>query len=278
MSPAPLGFLSLQSRYVVEGTLKSMAAMHVGSGLEGVNSDAAWMRDAAGIFIPGSSLRGVMRSTLERILQSVRPERGCVLFLTDSGSRCATACEAERTKLEKLPEAERLKKIYAGDLCDICLLFGSPLLASRLRVSDSRPGKAVEPQPRHGVGIDRDTETAREKIKFDFEALEAGPRFGFRIELENARPQDFALLGILLIEMQSTGLWVGGKKSRGLGHCVLEPEYRVSHFDNDGPFKLPEYLKTGQLKKFETKDFAARLAAAVSHYLEEASHVQAAGQ
>jgi CRISPR-associated RAMP protein (TIGR02581 family) len=279
MSPTPLGFLSLQSRYIIEGTLKTKAAMHLGSGREGVNTDAAWMRDSTGIFIPGSSLRGVLRSTLERILQAVKPDRGCVLFLDDSESGCATACEAVRTKLEKMDEEERLQRIYDGALCDICMLFGSPLLASRLRVSDARPEKAAEPQPRHGVGIDRDTETARDKIKFDFDALEEGPQFRFRIELENARPQDFALLGILFTEMQPAGgLWIGGKKSRGLGRCVLSPDYKVTYFDNGAAFKLADYLKAGQLKDLPQKDFAARLVKAISQYLEEASHVSSAGQ
>jgi CRISPR-associated protein Csm3 len=221
MSSAALGFASLQSRYVIAGTLATEAAMHVGSGIEGINTDSAWMRDSQGIFIPGSSLRGVLRSVLERMVQAVCPERGCVLFVEDSNLRCATASKAREQKLAEMSEADRLREIHDNNaLCDICLLFGSPLLASRLRISDARPEKQVEPQPRHGVGIDRDTETAQPKIKFDFEALEQGPRFSFHMEVENARTADFALLGILLAEMQTAGIWVGGKKSRGLGHGV----------------------------------------------------------
>jgi CRISPR-associated protein Csm3 len=278
MSSVSLGFAALHNRYVIDGTLATEAAMHVGSGDEGVNTDSAWMRDSQGIFIPGSSLRGVLRSVLERIVQAVCPERGCVLFIADSNPTCATASRTREQKLSDMPEADRFKEIEDnGALCDICLLFGSPLLASRLRISDARPEKTVEPQPRHGVGIDRDTETAHAKIKFDFEALERGPRFSFRMEIENARAADFALLGILLAEMQTAGIWVGGKKSRGLGHCRLA-DYKVSYFDGDGAFKLADYLMRRRLEDMPRKAFEDRLQSKISNYLEENRHVPATGQ
>lgn len=278
MSSVPLSFASLQNRYAIDCTLTTEAAMHVGSGTEGINTDSAWMRDSQGVFIPGSSLRGVLRSLLERMVQAVCPERGCVLFIENSNPRCATASQEREQKLLEMPESARLREIHDnGALCDICLLFGSPVMASRLRISDARLQKPAEPQPRHGVGIDRDTETAQPKIKFDFEVLEQGPRFGFRIEVENSTSADFALLGILLAEMQTAGIWIGGKKSRGLGHCKLA-DYEVSYFDAKGPFKLTDYLKQRKLADMPRKTFEDRLQSEISEYLKEREHVPAAGQ
>ncbi|MBM3749104.1 MAG: hypothetical protein FJW34_25345, partial [Acidobacteria bacterium] len=74
-----MGFLALENRYIVEGTLAAEAALHVGGGVS-EKTEAACFRDAAGLVIPGSSLRGVMRSTLERILQALPGKKGCVLF------------------------------------------------------------------------------------------------------------------------------------------------------------------------------------------------------
>jgi len=271
-----LGFLALDNRYVIEGRLVPDGAVHVGSGLAGADTDAAFMRDGSGPFVPGSSLRGVLRSTLERVMQAVDPGRGCVLFVVDSHPTCFTAMpDKKRKKLEDELEEDALnrKLFQENGLCDICRLFGSPLLASKLRVSDCRPVSKAVLEKRDGVGIDRDTETAREKIKFDFEALEQSTELSLRLEIENARDEDFALLAILLSEMQHSGICVGGKKSRGLGRCQLKSDFSVSCFDSKRGFPLKEFLKTGKLSP--AKNFAQTLSACLNTYLEEEKHASA---
>ena len=173
MAERAIGFLALENRYIVEGRLIAEGSIHVGSGFGSAETDATVVHDAGGYFIPGSSLRGVMRSTLERIMQQVRPGKTCVTFEKDEKSACLTA-NGKYEEFEKQHPNERdlAKTLLTTGLCDICKLFGSPYLASKLRIEDARrkAGRAL-PTVRHGVGIDRDTESAREHIKFDFEAL-----------------------------------------------------------------------------------------------------------
>ncbi len=265
MSSNTMGFLALRNRYVIEGYLKFDGGVHVGSGYEAGDSDAGFVRGAFArnkAFVPGSSLRGVMRSTIERIMKAAKPESTCVLFLrgVESHESCFTANPDELRKWKadwekrKVPiaqqEADFLELLGAGGQCDVCKLFGSPNMASKLKIDDCRLKEGGERAIRHGVGIDRDTETAAAKIKYDFETLDGAPRFQLRMQLENADQSDLALMGVLLHEMEHQGIYIGGKKSRGLGRCKLEKSYKVCYFDETN---LTTYLLSGKLA--EMKDF-----------------------
>jgi CRISPR/Cas system CSM-associated protein Csm3 (group 7 of RAMP superfamily) len=56
---------------------------------------------------------------------------------------------------------------------------------------------------RDGVGIDRDTETAAEGLKYDFEAVPSGTEFEFEMVIENASEAELgvALLGLREFEL-----------------------------------------------------------------------------
>jgi len=256
MAQRAIGFLALKNRYVIEGRLIADGSVHVGGGFASAQTDATTASDAAGYMIPGSSLRGVMRSTLERIMQGLRPGATCVTFEKDEKSPCLSA-NGQYEQIEKTMTERALAELLATTgLCDICKLFGSPYLASKLRVEDARWLKGRrEPAIRHGVGIDRDTESAREHIKFDFEALEPGTEgleFSFRLQLENADDTDFALLGIVLSEMKENGITVGGRRSAGLGRVKLAIG-KVQYFDDVKKF-LERDCKLAPLEKDFLKD------------------------
>ena len=267
MTSAP-GFLALANRYVIDGTLVSLAPLHVGGAPPNGESDAPFLRDSGGPYIPGSSLRGVMRSSLERILQGLGGHRGCVLFVKESHPSCLTD-EANREAFEKklkgsdTQKAEEVRRaVLNGGVCDVCALFGSPLVASKLRLDDCRlktPGRFTV---RDGVGIDRDTESARDRLKFNFEALEPGAEFTFSMQVENATAADFALLGIVLGELTGPGLDVGGKKSRGFGRVTLKADYGVTYFDD-----VRTFLGKGLLPG--TEEFRTRVQAELTRYLGE---------
>jgi CRISPR/Cas system CSM-associated protein Csm3 (group 7 of RAMP superfamily) len=76
-------FAELKNRYLIDCTLTSEAAIHVGSGEASNIADSAAQRQADRALIPGSSMRGTLRSLLERVVVSlglagrVKP---CVLF------------------------------------------------------------------------------------------------------------------------------------------------------------------------------------------------------
>jgi len=77
-------------------------------------------------------------------------------------------------------------------------------------------------QVRDGVAIDRDSERARDRLKYDFEVVPASATFNLEITLENATEQDLQILCVGLSEFVHGFGTIGGKRSRGLGACSLK--------------------------------------------------------
>ena len=134
-------------------------------------------------------------------------------------------------------------RFIAHHLCDTCKLFGAPVFAAKVRVSDlpCREPWVEMTEIRDGVGIDRDTETARAKIKFDLEVVPAQTTFMFRLDAENLTVRDLGLLCIGLQEFRAGLVPLGGRSTRGLGQCqlVLSDIYSVDLADPD---VLVQYL------------------------------------
>jgi CRISPR-associated RAMP protein (TIGR02581 family) len=236
----------LRNRFLFRGKLVLATALRLSSGRASDLTDAPLMRDRAGVpFIPGSSLRGALRSEVERVLGGVGAAarlRSCTLFVRDDApDACLTASRAKQEHLADLVQtgAPQAFAFLAGELCDVCRLFGSPVFASRLRIDDCRPetpsSLADKSVVRDGVGIDRDTGTARETIKFTFEVLESGPVFDFAMQAENLGPQGSSdrRLVQLVLGLLKQGLFVGGKRAAGLGRVQLKANsLKVSGFES----------------------------------------------
>ena len=77
-------------------------------------------------------------------------------------------------------------------------------------------------QIRDGVAIDRDSEKAKDRLKYDFEVVPTSAAFDLEIVLENATKQDLQLLCVGLSEFVHGFGVIGGKRSRGLGVACLE--------------------------------------------------------
>lgn len=258
-------FLELNNRYVLECSLRSDASLHVGTGLADDRTDAPLARMQGKPFLPGSSLRGTLRSHLERIVNSIRPERAHILFTECAAEVCVAGNETARDAYEQATN-EELKSMPAPALCPVCQLFGSTLQAARLKITDAVPVDATRltTVKRDGVGIDRDTETAADRIKYDFEVLETGAEFGFEMHLDNARNEDLAMLYVLLLELRR-GIDVGGKKSRGLGRVRLT-DYRVRYFDGGWGHDLLAYLES-DLKEASPEEFETRLKSSFTEWM-----------
>jgi len=164
-------------------------------------------------FLPGSSLKGVLRSGVEMLLRGLG-ERAC--HVTDQNDRC--------------------KK--ADDRCRACLLFGSTEGASVVLVEDGLPwppGAAEEERSqaargieerralRAGVGIDRQTGSVRVG-PFDYEVL-SGVRFYPTIRLRNAEPWQAGALAAGLELLDDGMLRLGWGTTKGLGRVRVEPRH-----------------------------------------------------
>jgi CRISPR-associated RAMP protein (TIGR02581 family) len=231
----------LRNRYIFEGLFEMETALHIGGGT-GISSSSdspVVLTPDQQPFIPGSSFKGSLRSTVEKLVPSLPKELGfssCALIeLTDEESAakfgqrdewpegvCPTIAQSDLSRLRRKFAGQRQEQEIVHNalrnLCDTCLLFGSPFAAARLSINDlyiSDWNGVIE--RRDGVAIDRDSEKAKDRLKYDFEVVPASARFNLKIVLENATQRDLALLCVGLSEFVHGFGAIGGKRSRGLG-------------------------------------------------------------
>ena len=222
-------------------------AWRIGSGKEGETmSDLGVMLDPNGQpILPGSSLKGKLRSTCETLSHALGLS-ACMLNHDASGVNCTSDVDyyqRVRNNYQKTLKQglnNRLQWIDSNT-CDVCQLFGSPVKAGRLWVSDGTLNEwASVVQVRDGVVIDRDSQTAVDGLKYDYEVIPPSSRFDLCVDLENPTNPDLALLGVALFEWHA-GSSVGGFTSRGLGRCHLE-DIKLVGVDMNKPDELLKFL------------------------------------
>lgn len=218
----------LKNRIILKGYLQLLTGLHIGCGraTEAGASDSPVIKDFLGRpFIPGSSFKGVLRSSIESFLRSLSSKEGKSLAcdITDN----ATLCITNERKKDIIKGIDPDRELWE-ESCWACQLFGSPWLASRLNILDM-PLADEEFRPelisiRDGVVIDRETETAAKGKKYDYEVVPAYTRFQLEIILENPAEYQMGLLVMGLDFLHKGVTLLGGNKSRGLGRAkvVLE--------------------------------------------------------
>lgn len=247
VAPAVGGACGLRSRTRVTAALVFETAWRIGSGREGeTTSDLGVARDPGGLpVLPGSSLKGRLRSTCEALAHALDLS-ACMLNRGASGVDCVSDVGYYPTVREEYRKASqqglesRLKWID-DHTCDVCKLFGSPVQAGRLRISDGTLLEwAAVVQVRDGVVIDRDSHTAVKRLKYDYEVVPPGSQFGLCVDLENAGDRDLALLGAALFDWHA-GSSIGGFTSRGLGRFRLK-EIKLLGVDLSDPTQRVRFL------------------------------------
>jgi CRISPR-associated RAMP protein (TIGR02581 family) len=235
-----------KNRLEITGTLTTVTALHIGVGhsTEPIGSDLPVLKDALGRpLIPGSSLKGALRSRLESFLRGIDP--------------ALARDPSELTGSEQVRVVNQIKNTYKDDDATltqklieatdwVSQVFGSPWLAGKVQIRDLpvvREAWFGQYQERDGVAIDRDTETAAEGKLYDFQVVPANTPFQFHAVVENAEAWELGLLAIGLHQLETEQIPLGGGRSRGLGVVRLEIG-AVYWFDSEGdPRRLLTYLQ-----------------------------------
>lgn len=235
----------LRNRYLFKGLLVMQTGLHIGGGRASLSpSDSPVVLTPTGHpFIPGSSFKGALRSTVEKLVPELPdsaklsscalielPEDQQIKETEQEGGPKSCPTVRQRGIVKVRREWEQKGKDYDMEqrdfpfLCNTCRLFGSPFAASRINANDlylASDEWAGGIQIRDGVAIDRDSETAKDGLKYDFEVVPASATFNLHIMLENATAMDLQLISIGLSEFVHGFAMIGGKRSRGLGACEL---------------------------------------------------------
>lgn len=244
----------MRKRYLFYGEVTAQTALHIGSGRGDLRTDATVVKElrdgSEEPFIPGSSFKGVLRSAVETLTVGLPSVQTCQL--TAGRSKCLSVDRERQEQVRAAQERQEseniLDKMILDRLCHTCRLFGSPFRAAKVFVRDLPLNKEKKTELlseiRHGVGIDRDTATAREGVKFDYEAVPSQNIFDCELIVESPDELDLPLLAVGLREMQLGQITLGGNTSRGVGRIQLKLS-RIVRVDLSGK-ALIDYLRNSQ--------------------------------
>ncbi|MEM1673523.1 MAG: CRISPR-associated RAMP protein Csx7 [Candidatus Bathyarchaeia archaeon] len=203
-------FERLERRIIISGTIEAVTPLHIGSGKPEVEIgevDLPVLRDPRGQpYIPGSSLKGRVRTEAEKIARKIGMD---VCDPPNVDSMCGS------------------KKSRVEDFCICCRIFGTAgkiSLASKVKFRDAYPLEGIERLlERTGIAIDRGTETVAKGALYTIEAVPAGAKFGLEIVADNLSDDELKLLKAALKSVEDSAL--GGSSTRGFGKVRITIDY-----------------------------------------------------
>ncbi|MDI6792576.1 MAG: RAMP superfamily CRISPR-associated protein [bacterium] len=236
------------------------------------------------VFIPGSSLKGVVRSYSERVLKTLKSQACNPLVapcnkdakVYEDYVKALQKSERQRGTPPSLPRQEEIKRFVEGKTsrqlpsvfpyalhCYACRTFGSTSLSSHTRIADAYPWKwemdedtrkeslsKIKTDVRTCVAIDRQTGAGKKTGLFDLEVVTAGTFYG-EILMRNFQIWQLALIGLTLQHIDEGYQQLGFGKSRGLGEVSLRiAKIEINNYDQLASKKKINGL--GQLDKDRT--------------------------
>lgn len=206
------------------------------------------------LYIPGSSMKGVVRSFVEKALRTIDDHNSwkwacptfekkkeedqdpnCAQLMKSNPEKCSIpqGNEEDKIRLEAgVLEKKEVKKegskneLASWDIyrmsCGACKLFGSTLLKGRLSFTDLLPpdGMKIETETRYGVAISRLSHAVAQG-PFEMEVAVSGT-FGGQVILENFEIWQMGVLAAALESMNQGQLKVGFGKNRGFGQVRVK--------------------------------------------------------
>ena len=194
-----------------------------------------WRGGKTTVYLPGSSLKGVLRSHCERIARSLATGRDGLAFACDPLDARASCSERLNRRSRDLNRDLSGQEAHA-ESCFICQLFGNTSLASHLRIEDAYPAASPRLEPRNGVAIDRVFGSVAVG-PFNFETVTEG-EFPTCIQVKNFTLAQLGLLALAIRDLQAGRIGLGFGKSRGLGQVTA----RVTRFTARYPARRPSDL------------------------------------
>ena len=196
-------------------------------------------------YLPGTSLKGVLRSHFERIARTLRPRSVCLPYFDPKRDDISVPVDEEKESFgcgyrSRNGEKDVASAAYA-DSCAACRLFGSLKFAGRFSIGDAYPLPDNRPtiESRNGVGIDRFTGGTVRGVLFDLQAV-VGGKFKAHVRLTNFEMWQLAGLNLLLADLRDEMIAVGSGRSRGMGRIRAEvTAFRLSYLGTaESPLSL----------------------------------------
>lgn len=190
--------------------------------------------DSGRPYLPGSSLKGVLRSRAEYIANSLNGSLGtCHLFAPQlrrhvdeetllayrrmpCGHRMSLRVADGERRGQPLPETARYR-----DACPACQLFGHTLLAGRISVTDFSAIDEPKTSENPHIAVDRITSGVAADKLFQMEYV-TGTRFKGAVTVQNFSLWQLGWLGFLVKDLRAGLITVGHKRTSGAGRIDLD--------------------------------------------------------
>lgn len=215
-------FSKLYNEAVIKFNMETMSPLFIkaseDSSLDPVSADNTYLtfyKDGNQVpVIPGTSIKGVFRSSAEELMRSWKLEVCDVLDVTKC---CGNVLKSEEKKLNK---KYNTRQKYEKS-CPICKIFGTTTMKSRIHFYDAFPEGEYKIGKRASVGIDRITGASRNSALFDFEYVEYC-KFRTQIKLKNFFPWQLKLIFMLFDRINDGLITFGGLTSKGFGSIKID--------------------------------------------------------
>jgi len=226
---------SIEEKYIIKYIIENMEPLAIGGSQETIKlteSDRkiiVYKKDNIP-FIPGSSLKGVIRTYFDRIAYKLAEKFGIkIIHHPDNNEQ---VCD-----VSKINDINELFSENNGqrNLCDLCLFFGANSYGSPLIVTDAQlvnyEGYLIE--TRTHIRISRDLDITERGALFTAESITPHNKFKGTIiyELKNfgdnnkeLQENQKILLQLLVNYLNDKDIYLGGMKSRGYGQCNFKIE------------------------------------------------------
>jgi CRISPR-associated RAMP protein (TIGR02581 family) len=185
-------------------------------------------------YFPGTSLKGVLRSHLEKIARTLQPQSVCIPYFDPNKSipiPVPSEAQSHGCGYRSRGNAKDPSAAAYSDSCAACRLFGSLKFGGRFSICDAYPVENHEPkiEQRNGVGIDRFTGGTVPGLLFDLQVL-VGGLFETKIRIVNFELWQLAALNVLLADLSDELIQIGSGRSRGLGRVKGDVvSYRLTY-------------------------------------------------
>jgi len=269
------------NRVAIEAKLVAVTPIFIGAREDSFKPgtiNGSCVKDTQGRpYIPGSSLKGVMRAFLsgiepidvEKRREDGETEKSCadtpskerradapngkqrpdkttadfrIKEQRDDAVREAIKNAGDKYKNKKIDEIrdEILAELITAASTPVERLFGSEVMAGKVKIADAFPyANSITPEIRNGVAIDRSTRTARGGALFDTEVVPSGTEFRFIASAENLSEYEAELFGKLIEFFADGNITVGGRSRAGLGNIELCDVKLTVYRGAPGEFPMP---------------------------------------
>ena len=197
------------------------------------------------VYFPGSSLKGVFRSHIEKVIRTLNSGIVCNPFLKteEKTNRQGTqlvcpdyaevSCsdkfevrQRDQLQVDNIPwerSKEKVSNEYVyHDSCPVCRLFGSTSFIGRVAISDAYILNTEMTEQRDSVGIDRFIGGAASGAKFELEVVSSGVTFETDIYVRNFEGWQLGMLMLVVQDLEDGLIRIGSGRSRGLGNVKSE--------------------------------------------------------